>query len=199
MASQISQLVSSAGQIQALKIGWVPDVLPRCGDHLTCRNGRGGWVVLSVRRLADDDGLALLQGRRFDGPGPTLALGCAIWPWAATGAAATTPMPRIEASGDVRAVSITTLAEINARAKELRDREAAAAAAPPLESAPRDWSDPDDSVRTRTPRTIRGRRRCDAISRLAKAEGQGHSVLIFWSHIGIACRSWSCACEASCC
>ncbi len=29
--------------------------------------------------------------------------------------------------------------------------------------------------------------------------GQGHSVLIFWSQMGIACRSWRCECEASCC
>ncbi len=28
---------------------------------------------------------------------------------------------------------------------------------------------------------------------------QGHSVLIFWSQMGIACRSWRCECEASCC
>jgi len=31
------------------------------------------------------------------------------------------------------------------------------------------------------------------------AKQQGHSVLIFWSQMGIACRSWRCECEASCC
>ncbi len=32
-----------------------------------------------------------------------------------------------------------------------------------------------------------------------RLEVQGHSVLIFWSQMGIACRSWRCECEASCC
>ncbi len=33
----------------------------------------------------------------------------------------------------------------------------------------------------------------------SQAFDQGHSVLIFWSQMGIACRSWRCECEASCC
>ena len=50
----------------------------------------------------------------------------------------------------------------------MRDKEAAAAVAPPRLSAPREWEDPDSPPNQRVPRRIKGRRRCDQIGHLAR-------------------------------
>jgi len=169
-----SLLTSSAGSTETLRVDWPINTMPQPGDVLLARlAGSGGWVLRHARRLTDLAGAPIarlqLRGLRFDGAEPALAIGCTVWPWGATGAAEaprSAPLPGSVA--DIRPVSIVTEAQKLARAKAMQDRNAVEGASPPRRSAPAEWSDPDSPVSQKVARMIKGRRRCDAIGRLAK-------------------------------
>jgi len=84
-------VTNALGPVQALRIAWPATELPRTGDHLTCRNGRGGWQILSVRRLPAEPDFCFMQGRRYETVSPLLAPGRSVWPWSATATAAPVP------------------------------------------------------------------------------------------------------------
>jgi len=169
---------SSAGQVQQLKLAWTAEHPPKPGDVLMSRNGQGGWHLTSARPRGDSEGW-LLAGKRFDGPAPVV-LGATIWPYSATGgpAAPSLPVSALPCEiGNVRPLRLLSDDEINARSKLAVTQRVADAEALPRKSSPAEWADPDSPTNQRVPKTVRGRKRCDEIGRLARTPGSAITAL----------------------
>lgn len=169
---------SSAGRVQPLRVGWVPECPPKHGDVLMARNGRGGWVLTSARPRENGEGW-LLAGKRFDGPAPAV-VGSVIWPYSATGCPTTPPPPVASLPsevGNVRALRLLSDDDINARSKLVVVQRVAAAEALPAKSSPAEWAGPDSPISQRVAKTVRGRKRCDGIGRLARTPGSAITSL----------------------
>lgn len=153
-----------------LSLPWLKEPFPQVGDILLARKA-GGWVLTKVVPPAEGhEDRWHLSGDRFEGPEPPARRGCVVHTYASTGLVL--PMranpEALSEVQQVRPVTVVSEAEVAERARASKERSAAADEALPLKSSPAEWSDPDSPISQRVPKTVRGRRRCDQLGKLAK-------------------------------
>lgn len=157
-----------------LRVCWPASVLPRRGDVLLSKGGRVGYVVEAVTVLHTT--LHAVRPRlrltctRHKGDALATILGTVgtVHPWSAT---TPTPAP-VRVQAEPKAVpAIAPLPSLDQKAQWAKALRLASEQAAPLKADKSEWADPVDNLRQKTPPTVRGYKRGDALGRMARKPG----------------------------